>query len=93
MDLRVVWLRGRDRVERVLLVQIASVLPNSAAYRAGVRENMVIHAIGGSTVEDLTRAEFAKVLDRPPDRKGNLVLTVLQGLDKRKIAIPTGVER
>ena len=54
----------------------------------GVREHMVIHAFNGKTVNDLTRPEIMKVLDGPLDKKGNFVLTVLSGLETRKIAVP-----
>ncbi len=88
IDVRLFWFKDRKKVERTLFVQVAKVVPDSAAFKAGVREHMVIHAFNGKTVNDLTRPEIMKVLDGPLDKKGNFVLTVLSGLETRKIAVP-----
>jgi membrane-associated protease RseP (regulator of RpoE activity) len=86
---QVKWITDRaTRTPRVLLMQVSELNENSAAYAAGLRVNMVIDAIDGSRVEDRTQEELTKIMSRVAKKEGNITLTVLQGLDKRKIRIP-----
>jgi hypothetical protein len=83
------WITDRaTRTPRVLLMQVSELNESSAAYAAGLRLNMVIDAIDGSRVEDRTQEELNKIMSRVAKKEGYITLTVLQGLDKKKIRIP-----
>jgi SpoVK/Ycf46/Vps4 family AAA+-type ATPase len=89
VQVHIEWLTSRkDKIDRVLYMQVNTLSERSTAYAAGLRKDMVIDAIDGKRVEDATREELAKILGRPPRKDGYLVLTVLQGLDKKKIRVP-----
>lgn len=89
VTVRVKWLTDRaTRTPRVLLLQIDSVHEGSAAYAAGLRVNMVVDAIDGRRVEDRTREELTKIVNRPRKKDSFIELTVLQGLEKKKIRFP-----
>lgn len=86
---RIKWLTDRStRTPRVLLMQVSSLDERSAAYAAGLRVNMVIDAIDGRRVEDKTHDELVKIMNRPPRKDGFVEMTVLEGLNKRKIRFP-----
>ena len=86
IDIKLMWQKRRsDGADEIAFILITKVVPDSAAFRVGLRKDMRIVAINGTRVGGLNRAGITELLNKPTNENGEIPIVIAELREKQRI--------